>query len=164
MAAYEEALAGQPLQIGSTRVQPSTIRALAVTSNNLAATFEQMPTRSDGETATMLDAARAARDYWSRAGGWLETERAEYMLAKCHLAAGDAKAALMHAQNCTAICEANDADAFERFFAQSVRALSYRALGDAAQFARARKAALDGYSTIAADQKPWCESTLKLLA
>jgi len=148
---------------GLTEGEPA-IRALAVTSNNLAATFEQMPTRSDGETATMLDAARAARDYWSRAGGWLETERAEYMLAKCHLAAGDAKAALMHAQNCAAICEANDADAFERFFAQSGRALSYRALGDAAQFARARKAALDGYSTVAADQKPWCESTLKLLA
>ena len=140
------------------------IRALAVTSNNLAATFEQMPARSAAETATMLDAARAAHDYWSRAGGWLETERAEYMLAKCHLAAGDAKAALMHAQSCAAICEANDADAFERFFAQSVRALSYRALGDTAQFARARRAALDGHSTIAADQKPWCESTLKLLA
>jgi hypothetical protein len=30
MAAYEEALAGQPVQIGSARVRPGTLRALAV--------------------------------------------------------------------------------------------------------------------------------------
>jgi hypothetical protein len=30
MAAYEEALAGQPLQIGAARVKPGSIRALAV--------------------------------------------------------------------------------------------------------------------------------------
>ncbi len=34
MAAYEQALAGQPLQIGSSRVRPGTIRALAVSYYN----------------------------------------------------------------------------------------------------------------------------------
>src|SRR5262245_11361375 len=84
------------------------IRALAVTSNNLASTLEEASARSAGETETMLDAALAAREHWARAGGWLEVERAEYMLAKCHLAAGDAAGALRHARECVAICERKD--------------------------------------------------------
>ena len=140
------------------------IRALAITSNNLASTLEEMPSRSSGESAVMLEAARAAREYWARAGGWLETERAEYMLAKCHLAAGDANGALAHARNCSAICAANDADTFERFFAQSVVALAYRALGDTSKFSEAKRTALAHHATLAADQQSWCASTLELLA
>jgi len=139
------------------------IRALAVTANNLASTLEEMPSRSADETAIMVDAAREAREYWGRAGGWVETERAEYMLAKCLLAAGDAKGALDHADQCAAICETNDADAFERFFAFSMRALAHRALGAVPQFEEARTAALDCYSTLAVDDRRWCESTLKLI-
>ena len=140
------------------------IRALAVTSNNLAATLEETSGRSAAETATMLDAAAAAREHWARAGGWLEVERAEYMLAKCRLAAGDAAGALRHARECVAICERNDADAFERFFAHGVSAQAHRALGDAAAFGAAKSAALTLHDALPADQKPWCEPTLKLLA
>jgi hypothetical protein len=140
------------------------IRALAVTSNNLAATLEEASARSAAETETMLDAAAAAREHWALAGGWLEVERAEYMLAKCHLAAGDATGALRHARECVAICERNDADAFERFFAQGVTAQAHRALGGAAAFGAAKSAALALHDTLPADQKPWCEPTLKLLA
>ena len=100
------------------------IRALAVTSNNLASTLEESGSRSADETAAMLDAAHASLEFWGRAGGWLEAERAEFMLAQCHLAAGDAAAALGHAEACAAICERNGADAFERFFAQGVTALA----------------------------------------
>ena len=140
------------------------LRALAVTSNNLAATLEEKPSRKSEETEGMLDAARAAREYWGRAGGWLETERAEYMLAKCHLAAEDPKTALVHAERCAMICEVNKADAFELFFALSMRALAHRALGDAVRFDQARMTALDCHSTLTADQKRWCESTVELIA
>jgi hypothetical protein len=140
------------------------IRALAVTSNNLAASLEERPSRDAEETRVMLDAARAGLEYWARAGGWTETERAEYMLAKCLLAAGDARGALPHARQCVAICERNDADAFERFFAQSVTALAYRALGDAGQYDLTKATALALHATLTADQKPWCESTLLLLS
>src|SRR4029450_9471295 len=139
------------------------VRALAVTSNNLAATLEEMPSRRAPQTAVMIEAGRAAREYWARAGGWLEIERAEYMIAKCELAAGNATGALAHAQECAAICDANDADEFELFFAQSVLALAYRALGDALQFKLAKASALDHYSTLAADLKPSCEWTLELI-
>jgi len=140
------------------------IRALAVASNNLAAILEETNPPSADETATMLDAARASREYWACAGGWLEVERAEYMLAKCHLAAGDAAGALVHAQECIAICERNEADAFERFFGQGVIAQAYRALDDAQGFAAAKAAALAQFDTLSADQKKGCETMLGLLA
>jgi len=140
------------------------LRALAVVSNNLAATLEETNPRSVDETASMLDAAAASREYWARAGGWVEVERAEYMLAKCHLAAGDAASALRHARECNAICERNDADAFERFFGHGVTAQSYRALDDAQGSAAAKAAALAQYDTLPAEQRKWCETMLGLLA
>lgn len=142
---------------------PAT-RALAVTSNNLAATLEEASSRSADESAAMLEAARAGREYWGRAGGWVEAERAEYMLAKCHLAAGDATGALDHAQRCASICDEHNADAFERFFAQGVLALAHRAQGDAARFEQAKVAALAHHAALPADQRSWCEATVRLLA
>lgn len=139
------------------------LRALAVTSNNLAASLEEKGMRSADETAAMLDAARAGREYWGRAGGWLETERAEYRLAKCFLAAGNAGDALEHARRCVAICEANDADAFERFFAQGVLAMAQGALKDDRSASLARTAALALYDSLPADQKKWCDEMLREL-
>ena len=140
------------------------IRALAVMSNNLASTLEERTSRSADETAAMLGAARASREYWARAGGWIEVERAEYMLAKCHLAAGDAGAGLGHAERCVAICDEHDADAFERFFAESVRAEAQRALGDVKAFGATKAAALAHYQSLPAEQQKWCETTLRRLA
>ena len=126
--------------------------------------LEETNPRSADETVAMLDAAAASREFWARAGGWVEVERAEYMLAKCHLAAGDAAAALRHAQECMAICERNKADAFERFFGQGVLAQAHRALDDAQGFAAAKAAALAQYDTLPAEQKKGCETMLALLA
>ena len=140
------------------------MRALAVTSNNLAATLEQSASRSADATAAMLEAAHASREFWSRAGGWLEAERAEFMLAQCHLAAGDATAALRHAETCAAICERHDADAFERFFAQGVAALAHRARGESARFESARAAARALRDSLAPEQQAWCEPLLARLA
>ena len=162
-AAVHHFRAAQATAAGGLADGDPAIRALAVTSNNLAAALEETELRNGEETAVMLDAAAASRDNWARAGSWLETERAEYMLAKCHLAAGDAQGALAHAKQCRAICADNDADAFERFFAQGVLALAHRAQGDAAQFERTKATALVLHASLAAEQKPWCESTLRLL-
>ncbi len=140
------------------------IRALAVTSNNLAATLEEAASRSAEETTAMLDAARASREWWGRVGGWLEAERAEFMLAQCYLSAGDTAGALGHARQCVAICEDNDADAFERFFAQGVSALANRAHGDLHRFEAAKADALALHGTLGADQRPWCEAMLRRLA
>jgi hypothetical protein len=139
------------------------VRALAVTANNLASALEEAASRSGDETAAMLDAARASREFWARAGGWLEAERALYVLARCHLAAGDAAAALGHAERCLAICEENGADDFERCFAHGAVALAQRALGDAARFAQAKAAALAHHAALPPEQRRWCEALLREL-
>lgn len=138
------------------------LRALAIAGNNVAVALEAL-TRSDAQTAAMLAAAATGREYWGRAGGWLETERAEYVLAKCQLAAGDAAAALVHAAACRDLCEANGADDFERFFAQAMMALASRAGGDTDAFADARRAALAHAAKVPDDLRPYCEPDLRLL-
>ena len=60
MAAYEQALAGQPLQIGTQRVQPGTIRALAVSYFNSTA-FRSM--RSSSQTKYRRIIERLCREH-----------------------------------------------------------------------------------------------------
>ena len=86
----------------------------------------------------MLDAARQAREAWSRAGGWMETERADDQLAMCHAVAGQGHEAVTHARACLAVCEANAADAYERFFAFEALAHAHAVAGQAAAAKRAR--------------------------
>jgi len=135
----------------------AAIRALAVAGNNVASTLETKPGRDAHETRGMLVAAQAGLDYWSRAGGWLERERALYMLARARLAAGDAGGAARAARDCIAVCEANDAPAFERFFGQAVLALALHADADVAGSSYARAAALASYGQVPDDERDWCK-------
>lgn len=112
-------------------------RAYAAGCNNLASQLLDGP-RGTARDALMMDAAQQARGAWARAGTWLNEERADYLLARCAAAVGDTAAALAHARSCLAICEANAADAFERFFAHEALGLALRAAGDADAADRAR--------------------------
>lgn len=102
---------------GPTKQDPAA-QALAVTANNLACELEELPGRSDAERALMLRSAAIAREFWGIAGGWMETERAEYRLAMSHLKAGNAAEALQHARACFEIVEQNGFDPGEEFFAR----------------------------------------------
>jgi len=135
----------------------AAIRALAVAGNNVAGTLETKSGRDAHETRGMVVAAQAALDYWKRAGGWLEEERALYMLARARLAAGDAAGAARTARDCVTMCEANDAPAFERFFGLAVLALALHADGDIAGGDYARGAALAAYATVPEDERGWCK-------
>ena len=109
----------------------------------------------------MLQAAAVGRRYWARAGTWLETERAEYRLARCWLAAGDPAQARQHAQACLALVDAQPAPpALERFFACEALALTERAAGQAA----AEAAAVDGmrraFEHLSAEDQVWCQASL----
>lgn len=96
-------------------------RAYAAMANNLAADLRLLllarPQAAAPLRQAMLDAAERARAAWSRVGGWVEAERAEYQLALCHAAAGDGEQAVRHARACLQGCVEHGADAFERFFA-----------------------------------------------
>lgn len=159
IAAYDQALTLAIKHRAEARAQ----RSLAVAGNNLAASLEEKADRSVSETEGMLRAAEAALKYWVLAGTWLETERAEYRLTRSLLQAGQAGVAIEHAQRCLAVCAANDAPPFERFFGEAVLALAQRGAGDQAGFIASRQRAVACFALVPDDEQPWCESDLKEL-
>lgn len=140
--------------------QSPVYRALAVAGNNLAIALEETKGRSPQQTQGMLMAAQTGLTYWKLAGTWLEHERAEYRLARCQLQAGDAAQAVQSARLCLAICERNDAPAFELFFAHAVLALASRAVGDAKGFVSHCDSALRSYREVPEDEQSWCSQEL----
>lgn len=138
-------------------------RALAVAGNNLAAALEEKVDRDAAETAAMLTAAQAGLRYWKLAGTWLEEERAEYRLARSHLQAGAAAAAVLSAQRCVSVCEHNAAGAFETFFGCAVLALAQRAAGDRSGFVASRARALDLLAQVPPEEQHWCDAERRQL-
>lgn len=139
------------------------LRALAVAGNNIAAELQQRAPRSPAETTLMLRAADTGLRYWSRAGGWLQVERAEHRLGSCQRAAGLFANARDSARRCLAVCEANDAPDFELFFAHALLAVAQRDLDDEAGFTAARDAALACHERLSADEQRWCRDEVALL-
>jgi tetratricopeptide (TPR) repeat protein len=159
IAAYDEALRLALKHGPEARAQ----RSLAAAGNNLASSLEEKADRSASETEGMLRAAEAALTYWAQAGTWLEVERAEYRLTRSLLQAGQAGAAIEHARQCLAVCAANDAPAFERFFGEAVLAIAQRSAGDQSAFAAARERALSLFAQVPDDEQQWCAPELKEL-
>ena len=139
-------------------------RALAVSANNIASGLEELPTRNAAQRDLMIQAAQAARHFWALAGGWLETERAEYRLANSWLKAGDARQARVHAEQCLAIVDEHGGVLLERFFAFEVMALTARALGDESGLGQALAAMRTAFGTLSADDQAGCRETLDKLA
>lgn len=54
----------------------ASVRALAMSGNNLAVALESKASRDEAETEGMVAAARAGLEFWRKAGTWLEEERA----------------------------------------------------------------------------------------
>ena len=137
-------------------------RALAMAGNNLACTLEQKSGRSREEVELMVLAAQIGRRCWALAGGWLETERAEYRLAMTWLQAGNLATARHHAQQCLDIVELESAPALERFFAWEALAIVARAArSDDAEptVAQARAA----FAELAEGDRGWCQASLDKL-
>ncbi len=159
IAAYDQALQLALKHRPEARAQ----RSLAVAGNNLASSLEEKADRSVAETAGMLRAAEAALTYWSQAGTWLETERAEYRLTRSLLQAGQPGPAIDHARRCISICAANGAPAFERFFGEAVLAIAQRSAGDQPGFVAARERALALFAQVPDEEQQWCAPELKEL-
>ena len=142
----------------------AAFRALAIGGNNLAVALENKADRAPVETDGMVAAARGGLAFWRKAGTWLEEERALYRLARSLLAAGQTGEAVICAQQCSQICEKNDAPAFERFFASAVLARALREDGRQSDYRQVRHDALNWFDTVPDDEREWCESDLAELA
>lgn len=138
-------------------------RALAVAGNNVACTLEEKAVRSDDEVALMVLAAQTGRRFWAVAGGWLETERAEYRLAMTWLQAGDLGQARHHALQCLEIVRRESAPALEHFFAWEALAAVARAAHstDAADCLAQAHAA---FARLDEADRGWCRASLDKLA
>ena len=114
--------------------------ALAITGNNLACALEEKAERSREEIELMKLAAETGRRFWEIAGDWKNVERAEYRMGMTMLAAGEPRSAVEHAEKCLAVCQENEADACELFFAHEVLVRASHASGshDAATATHAR--------------------------
>lgn len=136
------------------------VRALAVAGNNMAGTLEDLPTRSAAQRALMILAAQTGRHFWAKAGGWLETERAEYRLARTWLKAGDAQLALQHARLCLDIVQAHGDVPLEHFFGLEALALAQHAAGDTAGLAVTVAAAARAFAALDESDQGWCRAAL----
>lgn len=138
-------------------------RVLAVTGNGIAGTLEEKTQRSELERSLMIRAAQVARRHWELAGTWLETERAEYRLARTWLQAGDLAQARQHAQQCLEIVQAHDQVPLEAFFGWEALGLVERAAGHAAGHATAVQHAQAAFEALSAEDRSWCRPSLDLL-
>ena len=144
--------------------QDPACRALAVAGNNMASALEEKTSHSAAERELMLLAARTARTYWGRAGTWLETERAEYRLAKSWLKAGDPAQARHHARSCLDLVRQHEAPALEEFFAWEALGQAERAAGDGAGHAQALQQARAAFARLDEADRAWCLASLDALA
>jgi hypothetical protein len=170
LAPHDAARAGERLDEAAALAEGAGLpdadpghRALAIAGNNIAATLEEKAARSDTERTLMLCAAQLARVWWARAGSWLETERAEYRLAKSWLAAGDLPQARDHAQQCLEIVRANGDVALEAFFGWDALAAVERAAGNATGHTQALAQAEAAFTRLDEADQGWCRASLEAL-
>jgi len=136
-------------------------RAIAINGNDIALNLSEKLARSDAERDLMLLGARIARDYWARAGTWLEVERAEYRLAMSWLKAPDLAAARRHARKCLDLVREHEAPALEWFFGFEALAQVERALGNAPAAARAVQDMKAAFERLDEGDREWCRPTLE---
>ena len=139
-------------------------RPLGVACHNMAWTLhDRGAARSAEDTAAMLEFAAGSKQHWAHAGTWVEVERGDYDLARCHLSAGLLDQALGHAAQCLATCTQNDAPPCELFIAHEALALVQSARGDAVAVARHVSAAQVAFDRLSADERQGSQSALDAL-
>lgn len=116
-------------------------RAVAITANNLGGSLLDVSDRNEDQTSLMLEAAAAARKYWLRVGTWENDERADYMLALVHSAAGRHGEALTFATRALATIAANGEEKVDEAFIRLAAAAAHRGLGDRESHSRELAAA-----------------------
>ena len=106
-------------------------RAIAVSSNNLAAELVEAAHRTPDEDGLMDRAADAAHVYWLRCGNWVNEELALQLKAQVALALGRPQAALELADAALQVIAANDSRPIDSAFLHLARSRASAAIGDA---------------------------------
>jgi hypothetical protein len=108
--------------------------------NNQAWDLVEKSGRTADQTQHMIDLAHAAVLHWQAVGTALNQQRGENLLATVYAAAGDAPAAVRHAERCLSLSvqNAHEESPFDRATALGCAAKAHALAGDAAQAERLR--------------------------
>jgi hypothetical protein len=115
-------------------------RWFAVEYNNQAWDLVEKPGRTADETQQMIHLAHASVLHWQSVGSALNRQRGENLLATVHAAAGDAAAAVRHAERCLSLSvqNAKEETPFDRATALGCASRAHALAGDTAQANRLR--------------------------
>lgn len=137
-------------------------RNFAISANNTAQHLRLGARGDAARDALMVSAAGLSRRAWEKAGNWMNVERAEYELAMCHAVLGQGATAVQHGALCLQICEAEQADAVEHFFAHEALVHAHRAAGQADQGRHHRAQMVAWLPQVSdAEMRAWCAKTLE---
>lgn len=136
-------------------------RTLAMSTNNMASEISQRPVLNPEEKKLMIELAHHARNFWEKAGTWLQVERAEYYLSKYYRKSGDFRAAEQHGVYCLQICEKEKADPLEHFFAHEAIALAFREKNNDVQYQRHLEQMRSYFSQCKEADQAWMAESLK---
>lgn len=139
-----------------TEIDREATHAIAISSNNLA---WKLLENKDVSAASEL--AQLSLQAWRTAGGWMEVERAHYLISQCHAAAGNGKSAIKAAEECLAICERHQAEPGELFYACEGVALAYAAASQATRFDEFRKRARKLFDQLSDEERAMCADAMR---
>jgi hypothetical protein len=115
-------------------------RWFAVECNNQAWDLVEKPSRTSDEVQQMIHLAHASVWHWQEVGTALNRQRGENLLATAYAVAGDAAAAVKHAERCLSLSvqNAKEETPFDRATALGCAARAHALAGDGAQAERLR--------------------------
>jgi hypothetical protein len=107
-------------------------RRAAIEANGRVWALLQNRNRSPAETAEMIAAAHASLEHWKAAGGPVEDQRGNWLIARAYVDAGLAEPALVYARQVLRLTEAhrNELTDFDLAFAEEIAARALAAAGD----------------------------------
>ena len=112
----------------------------AIECNNQAWDLVEKSSRTADETQQMIHLAHASVLHWQAVGTAVNRQRGENLLATVYAVAGDAAAAVRHAERCLSLSvqNAKDESPFDRATALGCAAKAHALAGDTAQADRLR--------------------------
>ena len=144
VALYEETLTtAEGLAEGN-----SAERVCAVVSNNIASALLEVDERTEAQNAVMERAAHAGKLFWGRVGNWVNSERADYLLALVYNELGQSDKGRAFAEaGLKTIEEAEGEENVDEAFLHLARARACRDGGDS----EAHTASIERAKALAAD-------------
>lgn len=119
------------------RKKTAADKTMAIAANNITSAMLEMDERTPSQNAILERGALAAREFWIKAGDWVNRERADYLCALVYNALGRFDEAAQAATRALSTILANGGEPVDTAFLHVALAGAYRGLGRSEAYARA---------------------------